>query len=184
MAPPNELLFGVGFCIFATIVCSVRAYREKEKMYYIGSVSSFLMLLVIVLLILNQRLIATVLFASAGIFAIVTLPISLRFYERKSVKLTQADLSAPMRGRELLTNKGISKYAVRWGVWKTVLVYWLLMVGVLGGVLYFLSSWVTSLSIDYIASYTITISTLFTMMLYRQIIKVKEEYEISNGSTF
>ena len=153
------------------IVCAVRAHREKDKMYYIGTIASFLMLLVCVFLILNQRLLAIILFASAGIFAIVTLPISLKFLERKSVELAQVNLSAPLRGRELLTYKGILKLAYRWGVWKIVFLYWLLEVAILGGILYTLSIWAKSLSTTYIVSYTFTFSILSTIMIYRQITK-------------
>jgi len=168
---PFELLFGVVFCSFAMIVCAVRAHREKDRTFYLGAIASFLMLLVCVFLILNQRLLAITLFACAGIFAIVTLPISLKLWERKSVELAQVDLSAPLRGRELLTNKGIIKLAYRWGVWKTVFLYWLLGVAVLGMILCTLGIWVESLSAAYIVSYTFTFSILSTIMIYRQITK-------------
>ena len=167
----NELLFGVVFCSFAMIVCAVRAHREKDRTLYIGAIASFLMLLVCVFLILNQRLLAIILFAFAGVFAIVTLPISFKLWERKSVELAQVDLSAPLRGRELLTNKGIIKLAYRWGVWKTVFLYWLLEVAILGGILYTFSIWVKSFSTTYIVSYTFTVSTLSTIRIYRQITK-------------
>lgn len=168
-SPYEPLLFGVVFCSFAMIVCAVRAHREKDKMYYIGTIASFLMLLVCVFLIFNQRLLAIILFAFAGIFAIVTLPISLKFLERKSVELAQVNLSAPLRGRELLTYKGILKLAYRWGVWTIVFLYWLLEVVILGGILYTLSIWAKSLSTTYIVSYTFTFSTFSTIMIYRQI---------------
>ena len=172
----EQLLFGVVFCSFAMIVCAVRVHREKDKTYYIGAIASFLMLLVCVFLILNQRLLAIILFASAGIFAIVTLPKSLKLLERierKSVELAQVNLSAPLRGRELLTNKGILKLAYRWGVWKTVFLYWLLGVVSLGGILYTLSIWVKSFSTTYVVSYTFTFSIFFTIMIYRQITKAR-----------
>ena len=168
---PYELLFGVLFCSFAMIVCAVRAHREKDKTYYHGAIISFLMLLVCGFLILNQRLLAIILLASAGVFAIVTLPISFKLWERKSVELAQVDLSAPLRGRELLTNKGIIKLAYRWGVWKTVFLYWLLGLVSLGGILYTLSIWVESLSTAYVVSSTFAYITLYTIMIYRQITK-------------
>ena len=175
----NELLFGVVFCSFAMIVCAVRAHREKDRTLYIGAIASFLMLLVCVFLILNQRFLAIILLASAGIFAIVTLPISFKLWERKSVELAQVDLSAPLRGRELLTNKGIIKLAYRWGVWKTVFLYWLLGLVSLGGILYTLSIWVKSLSTAYIVSSTFAYITLYTIMIYRQITKALKENEKS-----
>jgi hypothetical protein len=164
------------------IVCAVRAHREKDRTYYIGAIISFLMLLVCVFLILNQRLLAIFLFASAGIFAIITLPKSLKLYqriERKSVELAQVNLSAPLRGRELLTNKGIIKLAYRWGVWKTVFLYWLLGVAVLGGILYTLSLWVESLTTAIVVSNTFIFSIFFFIMIYRLITKA---FNVNNKS--
>jgi hypothetical protein len=164
------------------IVCAVRAHREKDRTYYIGAIISFLMLLVCVFLILNQRLLAIFLFASAGIFAIITLPKSLKLYqriERKSVELAQVNLSAPLRGRELLTNKGIIKLAYRWGVWKTVFLYWLLGVAVLGGILYTLSLWVESLTTAIVVSDTFIFSIFFFIMIYRLITKA---FNVNNKS--
>ena len=100
----NELLFGVVFCSFAMIVCAVRAHREKDRTFYLGAIASFLMLLVCVFLILNQRFLAIILFACAGIFAIVTLPKSLKLLERierKSVELAQVNLSAECEAKML-----------------------------------------------------------------------------------
>ena len=174
-SPYEILLFGVVFCSFAMIVCAVRAHREKDKTFYLGAIASFLMLLVCVFLILNQRLLAIILFAFAGVFAIVTLPISFKLWERKSVELAQVDLSAPLIWRELLTYRGILKLAYRWGVWKTVFLYWLLGVVSLGGILYTLSIWVKSLSTAYVVSYTFTFSILTTIMIYRQITKALNE---------
>ena len=174
-SPYELLLFGVVFCSFAMIVCAVRAHREKDKTFYLGAIASFLMLLVCAFLILNQRLLAIILFAFAGIFAIVTLPISFKLWERKSVELAQVDLSAPLIWRELLTYRGILKLAYRWGVWKTVFLYWLLGVVSLGGILYTLSIWVKSLSTAYVVSYTFTFSILSTIMVYRLITKALNE---------
>jgi len=89
---------------------------------------------------------------------------------RKLVELAQVDLSAPLRGRELLlNNKGILKLAYRWGVWKTFFLFWLFYVAIFGGSLYTLSIWGIPFSTRHIVSYTFTSSTIVTIMTYRQI---------------
>ena len=89
----------------------------------------------------------------------------------KYVDLSQVDLSAPLRGRELLSNQGIFKLAYRWGVWKAVFIHWLLYGATLGGALYALSIWGMRLSIKYIVSYTFICSTITAIMTYRKITK-------------
>ena len=172
MNPPYELiLFGVAFCSFAIIVCTVRAHLEKEKSHYFGAMISFLMLLVFVFIFLDQRLLVIIFFSSAGILGIATLPKLTKFLERKSVKLAQeVDLSSPFRGRDLLTNKGLLKLAYRCGVWKTVSIYSLFSAVAIGGVLYILSTY-GIVSTSYLVGYTISYAILSTIMLYHQISK-------------
>jgi len=89
---------------------------------------------------------------------------------RKLVELVQVDLSAPLRGRELLlTNKGVLKLAYRWGVWKTFFLFWLFYVAIVGGSLYTLSIWGIPFSTRHIVSDTFTFSIIVTIMTYRQI---------------
>lgn len=89
----------------------------------------------------------------------------------KHVDLSQVDLSAPLRGRELLSSQGIFKLAYRWGVWKAVFMFWMLYGAIVGGTLYALSIWGVRHSTRWIVSYTFMCSTTTAIMLYRQITK-------------
>jgi len=89
----------------------------------------------------------------------------------KHVDLSQVDLSAPLRGRELLSNQGILKLAYRWGVWKAVFLFWLLYGAIVGGTYYTLSIWGMRFSTRFIVSYTFICSTGTTIITYRQITK-------------
>jgi len=90
----------------------------------------------------------------------------------KHVDLSQVDLSAPLRGRELLSSQGILKLAYRWGVWKAVFIHWLLYGATLGGALYALSIWgIMPFSTRWIVSYTFICSTITAIMNYRKITK-------------
>ena len=99
---------------------------------------------------------------------------------RKLVELAQVDLSAPLRGRELLllNNKGILKLAYRWGVWKTFFLFWLFYGAIFGGSLYTLSIWGIPFSTRFIVSYTFVCSTITTIMTYRQITRALRAREI------
>lgn len=63
------ILFGVAFCIFAMIVITVQARRKKDKTGYFVALIPFFMLLVFVFIVLNQRLLVIIFFASIAVFA-------------------------------------------------------------------------------------------------------------------
>lgn len=88
----------------------------------------------------------------------------------KYVDLSQVDLSAPLRGRELLSIQGIFKLAYGWGVWKAIFIHWLLYGALVGGTLYALSIWGMRVTTN-IVSYTLICSTITAIMTYRQITK-------------
>ena len=95
----------------------------------------------------------------------------------KPVDLAQVDLSAPLRGRELLSNQGILKLAYRWGVWKAVFISWLLYGAIIGGTYYTLSIWGMRV-VRNIVSYTFICSTISAIFTYRQITKALRLREI------
>ena len=95
----------------------------------------------------------------------------------KHVDLSQVDLSAPLRGRELLSSQGIFKLAYRWGVWKAVFIFWLLYGAIVGGTFYALSIWGMRV-VTNIVFYTFMCSTTTAIMLYRQITKALRALEI------
>jgi len=95
----------------------------------------------------------------------------------KEVDLSQVDLSAPLRGRELLSSQGILKLAYRWGVWKAVFLFWLLYGALVGGTFYALSIGGMRV-VRNIVSYTFMHSTIIAIMLYRQITKALRLREV------
>ena len=113
-----------------------------------------------------------ILFATTGILSLVGLPKIMKVLERESAKLAQeADLSAPLGGRDFFTSKGWLKLAFRWGLWKTVSLFYLSSAAILGGMLFALSIFYGLITIRFVATYTITFPLFSTYMLYRQIRK-------------
>ena len=134
-----------------------------------SAVVSFLMALAFVFMFINQLLPVIFLMVAAVLLSVVGLPKMSKVLKREWAKiLHEADLSAPLRGRDFLTMKGWLKLASRWGVWKTVFLYWLLNVAIIGGALFTLSLW-GIMSITYVATYTITYTTVSAIIFYQQI---------------
>jgi len=63
------LFFGVAFFGFMVVVGVVQARRKKEKAYYISAIVSFLMLLFSIFIILNQFILALILFIAIPILS-------------------------------------------------------------------------------------------------------------------
>jgi len=124
---PYELfLFGVGFFGFLAIVGLVQAHRKREKTYYLSAMVGFLVVTAFVFAFLNQLIFALILIVVTGVLSIVGLPRLLKVQEREMVKqLQNADLSAPLRVREFLTNIWWFKLASKWGLWKTMCLFYL-----------------------------------------------------------
>lgn len=177
MDSPYELiLFGVAFCIFAMIVITVQARRKKDKTGYFVALIPFFMLLVFVFIILNQRLLVIIFFASAAIAAIASLPMVTKMLERESAeRAKKVDLSAPFRRRDFLKDKMWLKLAQRWGVWKTVGIYSLVIITVIAGMLYIILSRWGIMDIWYVVGYTISATIGFAILFYRQISKALKE---------
>ncbi len=173
------LLGGVVFLGFAVIVCIVRAYREKDEGYYVGAGASFLMLLFCVSVIFQQRLVAWFFLCSGGVVAILGMPTIHRLIERKTAENLQGvDVSAPLRGRDLLTQTGLLKTAYRWGVRKALFLFWLLMAAVIVGVL---GLWF-GMSVGFIVAYTFSLAIPMTAIYYRAVSKALKSIEKSKES--
>ena len=86
---------------------------------------------------------------------------------RKLDELAQVDLSAPLRVRELLTEKGILKLAYRWGVRKTFSLFWLFYAAIFGVSLYIIRIRMgVPFIMESIVYYMFTCSTTITIMTY------------------
>jgi hypothetical protein len=186
------LLWGVVFFSFAVIVCIVRARREKDEDYYkgfyLGAGAALLMLLFVVSAILQQPLLAWLFLCSGGALAIVGMPTTDKFLGRQIAEHLQGvDISAPLRGRDLLTQTGLLKTAYRWGVWKALFLFWLLMAAAIVGVLSILGLWFGWIrfgwiSIDSILGYTFSSTIPVTVIYYRAISKALKSIEKSKES--
>ena len=163
------ILFGVAFFGFMVVVGVVQARRKKEKAYYISAMVSFLMFLFSIFVILNQFILALILFVAIPIVSIVGLPKIIKAMRREPLEeLQEVDLSARLRGRDLLTWKAWFKLASRWGIHKTMCFYSLFMMGV-GGALFFTLSILGMISIAWAAGYTIIVGIGSAIFFYRQI---------------
>jgi len=174
---PYELfLFGVAFFGFMAVFGAVRAYRKKEKAYYLSSMAGFLAILIFVLAFLNQLILALILVVATGILSTALLPRMLKASERELAKQRQeVDLSAPLKARDFLTNKGWLKLASKYGLWKTMFLIYLLSVVIIGGILFTLSTFSVFITIEYVVVYTATGPILATYIFYQALKKVLEK---------
>lgn len=148
----------------------MRVLRRREKRYYFvaGMVSS-LMVVAWILLVLGQILLMGILIAFIGVISIVAFPKTRKSMERESVKLAQeVDLSAPLRGRDFFTNQGWVKLASKWGLRKTMCLFYLLNMSIIGGMLFVFSTFYGFMTREYMVVYAITFSIPFTFMFYHQ----------------
>jgi len=163
------MLFGVAFFGFMVVVGVVQARRKKEKAYYIGTVVSFLFLLFSIFIILNQFILALILFVAITLLSIAGLPKMMKTMKREPLKeLQETDFSAPLRVRELLTWKGWFKLESRWGVRKTMCLYSLLNMGGIGAIVFTLSI-LGMISIVWAIGVTIIVGIFSPIFFYRQI---------------
>ena len=171
---PYELfLFAVAFFGFLTVVSAMRAHRKKEKAYYLGAMLGVLMVLTAIFIILNQVIFVLVLMVAAAILGVAAYPKAMKAARREMVnQLQEADLSAPIRVRDFFTNIGWFKLASKWVVWKTMRLFYLLSVLIIGGISFILSRFYSLITIGYVVSYTATVSILVTFMFYSQFKKV------------
>jgi len=168
------MLFGVAFFGFMVVVGVVKARRKKEKAYYIGAVMSFLMLLSSMFVILNQFILVLVLFVAIGILSVAGLPKTIEVLKREPLReLQETDLSAPLKGRELLTWKGWFKLTSSWGIRKTLCLYSLLNMGGVGAML-FTFSFLGMINMVWAAVFTILVGIGSPIFFYRQVGKTLE----------
>jgi len=168
------MLFGSAFFGFMVVVGVVKARRMRETAYYISAMVSFLMLLISIFVILNQFILAGVLFVATVILGVAGLPKIVKTMRREPLKeLHETDLSVPLRVRDFLTWKGWFKLTSRWGVRKTMCFYSLFMTGVCGAIL-FTSSIFGIISIAWAAGYTIFVGVGSPVFFYLQVGKVLE----------
>lgn len=171
-----DTLYGLlilGFVWFGslTVFYIVQARRKKERTYYLGALLGSSMIFLIVLVFLNQKFFALILMAAMTVLSVAALPVITRAQGRKAAKqLQEVDLTAALKVRDFLTYKGWLKLAHRWGVWKTVGIYFILTLTGVAAVLYILSMYGIG-TIGSVAGYAILASLLISITFYRIINK-------------
>jgi hypothetical protein len=139
-APYWLLILGLVWFGFLTGFYIIKARRKKEKTYYLGALLGSSMILLIVLVFLNQKILALVLMAAMTVLSIVTRAVVIKTQTREAtVQLQETDLTAALRLRDFFTYKGVLKLAHRWGVVKTVSIYFVLTFVGVACALYILS---------------------------------------------
>ena len=170
--PYGLFLYGVAFFGLMTIVNAVQAHRKKEKAYYLAAMISFMVLLAFVFAFLNQLILAFILIIATGILSIAGLPRLLKIQDRELTKqLQKVDLSAPLRVRDFFTNIGWFKLSSKWGLWKTMCLFYLLSMVIIGGIFSIVSTFYSFITIGYAVGYTATVSILVTFIFYQQLKK-------------
>lgn len=100
----------------------------------------------------------------------------LKVQERELARqLQKANLFTPLRVTDFFTTRWWLKLASTLGLLKTMCLYYLLSVVIIGGILFILSTLYHFITIGYVAGYTATVSILVTFMFYRQLKKVLEK---------
>jgi len=174
--PLEFLLFGTAFFGFIAVIGVVEAHRKKEKVYYLSSMIGFLSILIFALAYLNQLILVIILMAVTGILSIAILPKTQEASEREMLRQRQkADLPAPLKARDFLTNVGWLKLASKHGLWKTMFLIYLLSVVIIGAMLFTLSTLSSFITIADAVISTAIGPIVVIYMLYRPLKKALEK---------
>ena len=160
--------FGVIFFVAMAAVAFVRAYREKERVFYLGGVLSLFGVAWSLLIILDQVPLAGLFLVSSFIIAFGVWPEFGKFQLRK---MRESDISGPLRVRDLFSYdmSGWLRVASRWGLEKAVLLYALLFGALAGGGLLVLSLIYDFVKVETALLIVITISVFRALWIYKQL---------------
>jgi len=123
MEIPYELFYLSTFFFAVMVVVSFfRAYREKEKLYYLGAVLCLLGLVWSILFVIEQVPLAGLVWVVAMMVSIVMLPKLTAFQDRQ---IREVDVESPLRVRDFFFNRysGWLKLAYRHGLMVTAILY-------------------------------------------------------------
>jgi hypothetical protein len=169
------LILGLVWFGFLTVFYVIKARRKNERTYYLGALLGSSMVFLIVLVFLNQKFFALILMAAMAVLSVATLSVVTETQRREAtVQLQETDLTAALRLRDFFTYKGWLKLAHRWGVMKTVSIYFILTFTGVAGVLYILSMYGIG-TIESAVGTAILASLLISITFYRIISKALEK---------
>jgi MFS family permease len=171
--PLGLLLFGIAFGALMAVAGAVKAHRTKQRIHYLSTIAGLSMTLIFALAFLGQLILAFVLVIVLGIFSYAMLPRVLKAREKElTKKLQETDVSSPLAVRDLFTDALWLKLIARWGLWKSLGLIYLAFLAGIAGVLWVVSQFYTFITLTFIIVYAVTFSSLFIILLYRQIRKV------------
>jgi hypothetical protein len=180
MEIPRELFYLTAF-LFAVmaVVEFFRAYREKERFYYVGGGLCLLGLVWSILFVLDQVALAVVFWVVAMVVSIVMLPELTAFQDRR---MGEVDVESPLRVADFFSNtySGWLKLAYRHGLGVTVILYFLQFEVITGGML-------LALNLFYDLPSRLILSVLasgigLVILLYRQLKRALTTIHLPPGS--
>ena len=168
MEIPLELFY-LSAILFAVlvVVSFYRAYREKERFNYLVGGLCLLGLVWSIMFVLDQVLLTGLFWLVAMIISVVMLPELVAFQGRQ---MREVDIESPLRVGELFskTYSGWLKLAYRHGLGVTVILYFLLLEVLTGGMLL-----VLNLFYDLPSSLILSLSTTGIFLTIFHYIRIK-----------
>jgi hypothetical protein len=180
MEIPHGLFYLSAFFFAAmAVVAFYRAYREQERVYYVGGGVCLLCVVGSILFVLDQVPLAGLFWVVAMMVSIVMLPEATAFQDRR---MREVDIESPLRVGEFFSNtySGWLKLAYRHGLGMTVILYLLLLEVFTGGTLL-----VLNLFYDLPSSLiliVLIIGIFPAIQLYRQIKRALNTIHLPSGS--
>ena len=181
MEIPHELFYlSTFFFAVMVVVAFSRAYREKERFYYVRVVLCLLGLVWSILFVLDQVALAVLFVVVAMIFSIVMRPEASAFLDRR---MGEVDIEGPLRVAEFFSNtySGWLKLAYRHGLGITVILYFL-QFEVFTGVILLVLNLFYDLPSGLILS-VLTTGIFLAIWFYRQLKRALTTIHLPSGST-
>jgi len=165
------LVLGLVWFGSLTVFYIFKARRKNERTYYLGALLGFFMILLIFLVFLNQKFLALILMGVMTVLSIVTLSVVIKTQTREAtMHLREVDLTAALSLKDFFTYRGWLKLVRRWGVVKTVSIYFVITFVGVAGALYILSMYGIG-TIESAIGNAILASLLISITFYRIISK-------------
>ena len=180
MEIPHGLFYLSAFFFAAMLVVALyRAYRAKDRFYYVGGGLCLLCVVWSILLALDQVPLAGLFWVVAMIVSVVMLPEAAAFQDRL---MREVDIESPLRVGEFFsnTNSGWLKLAYRHGLGVMVILYILLLEVITGGMLL-----VLNLFYDFpfrLILIVLIIGIFPAIRLYRQVKRALTSIHLPSGS--
>jgi hypothetical protein len=181
MEIPHELFYlSTFFFAVMVVVAFSRAYREKERGYYVSGILCLLGAVWSILFVLDQVPLAGLVWVAAMIISIVMLPGLDAFLDRR---MGEVDIEGPLRVAEFFSNtySGWLKLAYGHGLGMTAVLYFL-QFEVFTGVILLVLNLFYDLPSGLILS-VLTTGIFLAIWFYRQLKRALTTIHLPSGST-